>query len=287
VSDLETRLRALDVEWPATPDLATTVLARLGEAPDAATRVGGEAGPGGAARAGGETGPGGAAWVGGEAVPGAAARVGGETAPPAAAAAPRRRRPRLARRRVLVAYAAAALLALAGATLAASPDARSAVLRWLGLESVEIRRVPLNPGLGRDLHLGPPAPITAATPLPAALGIPDAVYATPLPDGTTATSLLYAGPPRVLVQVFRARVTPFIQKTLAQATHAERLTIDGAPAYWIGGAHGFAYETGNGFAYEQQRLAGRTLLLERAGRLIRVEGEIGKAKAIAIARSVQ
>ena len=51
------------------------------------------------------------------------------------------------------------------------------------------------------------------------------------------------------------------------------MTVDGAPAYWIVGAHGFAYQTGSDGAYEDQRLAGNTLLVERAdGVLLRIEG---------------
>ncbi len=107
--------------------------------------------------------------------------------------------------RARLAYVAAALVLVAGGTLAASPEARSTVLRWLGLKSVEIRREPLRPGVGRELDLGPPIALPRGTRVPSALGTPDAVYDTTLPDGTHAVSLVYAGPPMVLVQTFRAR----------------------------------------------------------------------------------
>ena len=48
--------------------------------------------------------------------------------------------------RARLAYVAAALVLLAGGTMAVSPEARSTVLRWLGLDSVEIRREPLHAG---------------------------------------------------------------------------------------------------------------------------------------------
>ena len=225
-----------------------------------------------------------------------AAAPGGDVAPGGdstggAASSPRPRARRLpafgAGWRARVAYVAAALVVLVGGTLAVSPDARSTVLRWLGLESVEIKREPLPPGIGRELDLGEPIALPRGTKVPEALGEPDAVYATPLPDGTTATSLLYAGPPMTLVQTFEATASPFIEKTVSSADGVERLTIDGAPAYWITGSHGFAFQSPNGVAYDDQRLADRTLLLERDGQLTRVEGALSRERAVEIARSVQ
>lgn len=226
MNELENALRELDVEWPATPDLATAVTARI-TAP-AKHRV---------------------TW------------------------------------RVRLAYFAAALVLLAGGTLAASPEARSTVLRWLGLKSVEIRREPLRPGVGRELDLGTPTALPRGALVPSALGAPDAVYRTPLPDGTRAVSLVYAGPPMVLIQTFRAAATPFIQKSVGSADAVERLEIDGARGYWITGAHGFAYQSPNGFGYEDQRLSDRVLLVERDGVLLRVEGAISRDRAVAIAKS--
>jgi hypothetical protein len=228
MNELERALRELDVEWPATPDLATAVSARI------ATPV----------------------------------------------------QKRVVTWRARLASFAAALVLLGGGTLAASPEARSTVQRWLGLKSVEIRREPLRPGVGRELDLGTPIALPPGTRVPSTLGTPDAVYRTPLPDGTRAVSLVYAGPPKVLVQTFRAAATPFIEKSVGAADDVERLEVDGARAYWITGAHGFAYQSATGFGYERQRLADRTLLIERDGLLIRVEGEITKTRAEAIAASV-
>ena len=112
--------------------------------------------------------------------------------------------------------------------------------------------------------------------VPSALGDPDASYLTTLPDGSQAASLLYADGP-VLVQTFRARATPFIEKTIGSGAQLERLTVDGAPAYWIKGAHGFAYRPATSGAYDEQRLAGNTLLVDRAdGILLRIEGRLSR-----------
>jgi hypothetical protein len=236
VNELESALRDLKVDWPATPDLATVVATRIAAEPRGDSR--------------------------------------------------RRPAPRAASWRARLAYVAAALVIVAGGTLAASPEARSTVLRWLGLKSVEIRREPLRPGVGRELDLGTPIALPRGTRVPSALGAPDAVYDTPLPDGTHAVSLVYAGPPKVLVQTFRASATPFIQKSVGSADDVERLEVDGARAYWLTGAHGFAYQSANGVGFEDQRLSDRVLLVERDGLLLRVEGAISRDRAVEIARSI-
>jgi hypothetical protein len=251
MTDLNAELSTLRVEWPETPDLAEAVLARLPEPPR-----------------------------------------------------PRRRaRPTW---RPVIAYAAA-LIALGFAiTMAASPDARSAVLEWLGLESVEVERreptaPPPRPGeLGSGLGLGTPATLAEARdrspflrlPTAAGLGRPDAIYL-----GGNNVSLVYGERPgyaradstgaALLVQEFRARVTPFIMKSVGEGARLERLRVDGAPAYFIAGAHGFAYEREGSADFEEQRIAGNTLLVERPdGLLIRVEGNLSRDRAVAVARSV-
>jgi hypothetical protein len=171
-----------------------------------------------------------------------------------------------------------ALVVVGGGTLAASPAARSTVLEWLGLKSVKIERT--EPRIGAKVDLGPVMALPKGTRVPTALRDPEA-HATKLPDGTRIVSLVYKGP--ILVQIFKARATPFIQKTVGTGARLERVP-DG---YWITGAHGFAYEAGHGFGYERQRLADKTLLIERDGLLIRVEGNISKARALQIAGSVQ
>lgn len=182
-------------------------------------------------------------------------------------------------------WAAVAVALLLGGLAAVEP-ARSAVLELLGLKSVRIERrepvaTPAPPGA--DLGLGVPAPRTAA-PAPVALGDPDATYA----EGEMITHV-YGDPPDLLVMQAPATVTPFIQKSIGQGVRLEGFRIDGAPAYFISGApHGVAIDRGNGdVRYDPQRLAGNTLLVERRdGVLIRIEGELTRARATAIARSI-
>ncbi len=231
--DLERALRELDVDWPATPDLAAAVATRIAAEPNLK-------GPG----------------------------------------------PFRFRRRV-AAIVAAVLLVLGGGTLAV-PEARSTVLRWLGLESVEIKRGEPSATPGASLGIGLPTTIERlGVPVLRARGLgTPGVYATTLPDGSRAASLVYEGP--ILVQTFRAQASPFIEKTIGMGATAERLSLDGATAFWISGAHGFAYDSPTGFGFEEQRIAGNTLLVERRdGLLLRIEGVQTRARALALARSVQ
>jgi hypothetical protein len=249
MSELHEELAALTVEWPPTPDIAGGVAARLA----------------------------------------------------AGAPVPRRRawRPALA-------YALAALAAAFALTMAVSPDARSAVLEFLGLESVKVERrepsaPPPRPGkLGSNLGLGRPATLAQArrrapflrVPGAQRLGDPDAVYL-----GSRSVALVYgerAGYARarttgaaLLVQEFPARIGEFIQKSIGAGSRLERLHVGGDPAYFIAGAHGFAYLEGADVRFEDQRLAGNTLLVERGdGLVIRVEGDITRDRAVAVARSI-
>ena len=136
------------------------------------------------------------------------------------------------------------------------------------------------PIVSRRAFVAPAIELPKGTRVPRALRDPEA-YRTTLPDGSKIVSLVYRGP--ILVQVFRARVSPFIQKTVGMGAKLERVP-DG---YWITNAHGFAYESPTGGTFEPQRLADRTLLIERDGLLIRVEGKISKARALEIADSIQ
>src|SRR3954471_6752990 len=121
--DLELALRELDVDWPETPDLATTVRARI--------------------------------------------------------------EPRRSPWRRRFAYALAALALLFGGTMAVSPSARTDVLRWLGLKSVEIKQAPARPTPqpGATLDLGSPTTVAKlraagyAVRVPQGLGEPE-VYTT-------------------------------------------------------------------------------------------------------------
>jgi hypothetical protein len=204
-------------------------------------------------------------------------------------APPPRRRWWVARPAWQIAVAAVALVI---AIVMAVPPTRAAVLDLLGLRSVRIEhREPRPSTFGRRIAVGDPVTLAQARrqfPLrvPAALGPPDAVY---LSTNPARVDMVYRGGP--LVTELRATVTPVIQKAIGAAAKFERLRVDGDPAYFISGAkHGFAYIPAGTQEplYEDQRLAGNTLLVERAdGLLLRIEGKLDRAEAVRIAESVR
>ena len=259
MSELETRLSELQVEWPPEPDVSARVRARI----EAEPRQRGRRGP----------------------------RVEG--------ALPERTRRRFARRLRPAFAIPLALLAVAVGGVAAVPSARSAVLRWLGIEGVRIERVPEAPTPAPSptpiLDLGEPARLTPATLVPAALGPPDGIYAAgervtllyeprpglPESEQSGAGALLSQFPGRTNVQ--------FIRKFAGPDTTIDRVRIDGEPGYWIAGEpHGLLYEDPSGVIREAPtRLAGPTLVWRRGDLTLRLEADVSKSRALAIARSVE
>jgi hypothetical protein len=197
---------------------------------------------------------------------------------------------------------AVAVVALVVAVVAVVPPARSAVLDLLGFGSVRIvREEPSR--FGAALALGEPVTLEQARErfpvvVPDELGEPDAVYLTEQPwvrvdlvyrerEGIPASSNTGVA---LLLTEFRAVAEPLVQKTVGQGANVERLTVGDDPAFFISGAnHGFAYipEGGTG-AFEESRLAGNTLLVERSdGVLLRIEGDVDRDAAVRIAESVE
>ncbi len=201
------------------------------------------------------------------------------------------------RRRLRPAWAVALAILVLGGGVAAVPSARSAVLRWLGIEGVRIERVPSNPtpAPSSALDLGERTRLTAAMLVPAALGRPDAVYAV----GERVTLLYRAGPglpesehsgAGALLTQFPGRTNAeFIRKFAGPGTTIERVKVDGEPGFWLAGeAHGLLYEDPAGQIREApSRLAGSTLVWRHGDRTLRLEADLPKSRALAIARSVE
>ena len=235
MSELETRLAELRVEWPPEPDVAARVRTRLEPEP----------------------------------------------------------RPRRFRR----AWAVALAILVLGGGVAAVPSARSAVLRWLGIEGVRIQRVPEAPTPTTSapaLDLGERTPLARGTLVPRALGRPAAVY-----TDVDHVTLLYRprrGLPEsaqtgagALLSQFPGRTHPdLIRKLAGPGTTIERVRVDGEPGYWLGGdVHSLIYQDPSGDIRESpMRLAGPTLVWRQGELTLRLEADISKSRALAIARSV-
>ena len=218
-------------------------------------------------------------------------------------AAPPRRRSWLAR----PAWQLAACLALVIAVVMAIPPARAAVLDLLGFSSVRITREEPRPSrFAQTLSLGDAVTLEQARRafpvlVPEAVGDPDAVYLYDHPAMGPRVDMVYRARPGMpsssntgagmLITEFRARSEPLIEKSVGTGAKVERLTVDGDPAFFLSGApHGFAYynpdtDQSN---YEEQRLAGNTLLVDRSdGTLLRIEADISRDRAVEIAESMR
>lgn len=215
------------------------------------------------------------------------------------AAAPAR--PRLAYRRALL-VALATLVVAVGAVMAV-PSARTAILEWLGLRGVTIERVPERPKAppGADLALGEHVTLEEAREsvafrvlMPTGNGLrdPDAVYVsrTHVSGGYVAFVYGSGDDVRLLITQFRARIDEgFIDKAAGPGTKVERLTVDGAPGFWLeGDPHEFVFVGPDGEPiFDTRRLAGNTLLWERGNVTLRIEGDLTKEETLGIARSMR
>ena len=144
-----------------------------------------------------------------------------------------------------------ALLVLAAGGVAAVPSARSAVLRWLGIEGVKIERVPVAPTPAptprRRSTSASASPLARGALVPRALGRPDAVYA----DGDHVT-LLYRprrgcrspsrpAPARCCRSSPAARTRSSSASWRARTRRSSACAVDGEPGFWLAGdAHGAA-----------------------------------------------
>jgi hypothetical protein len=93
----------------------------------------------------------------------------------------------------------------------------------------------------------------------------------------------------VLVTEFRATVTPVLEKAVGAGAKLTRIAVPGGRAYAITGKpHGFAWMgAGKVIRFEDRRLAGTTLLVERGdGVLLRAEGELPRARLRRLARQL-
>jgi hypothetical protein len=209
------------------------------------------------------------------------ARLGGS--------APARRRPW----RPLVAVALAALAVSAGAVLAFSPGARSALLELFRIKGATVTRVEELPDVGEagELELGEPVSLSVARDgvffrirQPGGEEV-DRVYLDRR-IGTGAVSMVWCCPQIVLMQ-FRGAATPYAEKQAGPGTRVEHLFVGDKAGVWISGArHVVVFRDDLGQIQEKPRLARNVLLWEDGDVTLRLEGDITKQRALAIARQI-
>jgi hypothetical protein len=212
------------------------------------------------------------------------------------------------------AIAAVALLIALAALFAYTPS-RDVIARWFNLHA-NIQKTanpptpsPLPPGpVGKRLGLGEQTTLEAARTqvkwkitVPQSLGQPDEVYLQQPPDGPVQgeVTLVYAARPgipasgqtgvSVLITEVRGAVNQGVfGKMLGSEATLQEVQVNGHPGYWIAGKpHVFFFIDESGqFRNETMRLATNTLIFDNGGTVVRIEGDLTKAQALEIARSL-
>jgi hypothetical protein len=205
--------------------------------------------------------------------------------------------PRRAPRRLL-AIAVAAVLAGTLAVLAV-PPARTAVFDWLGIGGariVEVDELPaVAPSPGLDL-LGDSVTLERARALagfdfsepPAGERDPDEILVSP---GLRVSYLWRDGNSvRLLVTQFpgSANDPGLVKKLVGSGTTVEELRVESDPALWLeGGPHVVFFVAPDGMVQSDQGwLAGNTLLVDRDGVTVRVEGLLERDEAVELAEAM-
>ena len=221
-------------------------------------------------------------------VPGVRARL--------APSPPRRRRRFLGRRGLAIALAS---LAAAIGVAFAVPQARTAILRVFGVGSVSVNvvdRLPGLPGNGR-LVLGDRVSLAdarrrvsfpVAVPSAESFSEPDAVYVDDsVPGGIVFFLYGTLERPTALLSQFSA-TDVFADKSVGPGTTVEEVRVGLDRGYWIEGApHVFAFtDLAGRTRHESLRLATNTLVWERDGITLRLEGDLDRDEAVEVAESM-
>ena len=204
---------------------------------------------------------------------------------------------RVPRRLVL---AVAVLVVAVAAVLVVSPDARSTLGDWLGIGGAEVVRVEELPTV--EAKTGLPdfgravsreqAQDAASFPLrfPQRLGDPDALYVRDVPGGMVV-AVYGEGPPyrAVYVQWVGESTGPSFQKLAGSGTPVERVRVEGGAGLWLSGEPHFVLwlgQDGRDHA-DEPYLAGNVLLWEDGQQSYRLEADVSKEEALAVARSLR
>ena len=206
--------------------------------------------------------------------------------------------------------AAVALMVVLGVILGV-PATRQAVADLFGLSGVRVRPLPTTgpsprTTLDASLDLGDPVTLaeaqrrisfTVAVPNAAGLGAPDAVYVR-LASGLEAVNLVYrprAGFPGgfdghvgLLLSEYAGAAQPYFVKYVDQHIPLSRVIVGGRwpGLYFPGAQEVYVRDPGGVVHSERPRLSAPSLVWERGAVTYRLEANISRARALAIAASV-
>lgn len=204
------------------------------------------------------------------------------------------RQPVLRRRSLAVVVV---LVAAAVAAVMSVPEARTTVLRALGIGAVQIAEVDDLPAVTPQSDLSSLGPVLSRAevdqlfPEPLLefggdLREPDELRALDRPSIASYVWHDDAGDIRLLVsQLTQGFPDARLVKVTGPGATVERLTIDGRDALWVaGGAHGFGLDDGT---FEPIRLSRSALLVDEGQTTIRIEGDLSRGAAIELYRALR
>jgi hypothetical protein len=190
---------------------------------------------------------------------------------------------------------AVAVVALGIGTAFAVPQARSAILRFFHLRGVTVERVEtLPPAVERSQAKGLGRPVSreeaeralgVRLALPPTAGRPKRVY---LLGGAFATVILRDQGQALLLSEFRATRYEALKKLVGARSVIAPVTVEGERGLWLEGPpHTLTYVDRLGEYHEKAvRIRGNVLLWTHGELTLRLEGKIGKAQALRLARQI-
>jgi hypothetical protein len=176
--------------------------------------------------------------------------------------------------------------------LIATPQGRAAITGVLRFAGVELRQGPA-PSPRRKASLPGERRMTLAQArrrahfpilVPAALGNPAQVAVS---DGGRVVSLIYARTAhgQLRLDEFAGHLDTLMFEKFIQFSHVTRVRVDGGTGLWLTGPHGLIYVNAEGMpvSASARMTTGNTLIWGTGRVVLRLEGRLGKAAALAIA----
>jgi hypothetical protein len=199
-------------------------------------------------------------------------------------------------RRRLVWHAALAVVVACLAVLIATPQGRAAIIHVFRFAGVELRQEPgpaRSPGNSASLPGERPMSLEKARHqvsfpilVPAALGQPGEVVVS---DGGRVASLIYFRTPygQARMDEFAGQLDPVYFQKIVNFGDVTEVEVNGTKGLWIKGPHVLVYITrdGTSAAASARLTTGNTLIWGTRQVALRLEGNLGKTAALAIANS--
>lgn len=184
------------------------------------------------------------------------------------------------------------------AGLIATPQGRAVIIHVFRLAGIELRQEPgpvRSPGSSASLPGQERISLDRARHqvsfpilVPAALGRPDEVLVS---DASRVASLIYHRAPygQLRIDEFAGHLDPILFQKFVHFGNVTAVHVNGTKGLWIKGPHELLYITRNGTpaAVSARLTTGNTLIWGTRQAALRLEGNLGKAAALAIANSAR